>query len=119
MKQLITLAIRIMPLLFGACLVFTVMMALIPGDALMQFNLWDKAQHALAFAVLTLTGSLAYANKTKAVYIGLILYGVIIEVMQNVLTSTRFSGVSDVLADGVGMAIGFVIYLAVRKVFRV
>ena len=119
MKQFILLTIRIMPLLFGACLVFTIVMALIPSDVLMQFNLWDKAQHALAFAVLTLTGSLAYANKTKVVYIGLILYGVIIEVMQNTLTSTRFGGVSDILADSVGMAIGFFIYLAVRKTFRV
>lgn len=118
MKKLIPLIVRIMPLLFGACLVFTIVMALIPSDALMQLNLWDKARHALAFAVLALTGSLAYASKTKVVYIGLILYGAGIEVMQSVFTSTRIGQTTDILADILGMVIGFVIYLAVRKAFR-
>ncbi len=91
-------------------------MALIPiEDAPNPFNLWDKAQHALTFVVLTITGCLAYPQKTKVVDIGLILYGASIEIMQRTLTTTRVGEISDLLADIVGVGIGFIIYLVVRK----
>lgn len=94
-------------------------MALIPSaDVPNPFNLWDKAQHALAFVVLTLTGSLAYRKNTTAVYVGLILYGSTIEILQSTLTTTRFGEVSDLLADGVGVVVGFVIYLTIRKTLQ-
>lgn len=94
-------------------------MAFIPNTEIPDaFNLWDKAQHALAFAVLTITGSLAYPKLTKAVYVGLIVYGAAIEVFQSTLTTTRFGEVSDLLADSVGVAIGFAAYLVMRKVIK-
>ena len=82
------------------------------------FNIWDKLQHALAFAALTLTGDLAYSKHTKAVHISLILYGAAIEVMQKALTTTHLGDVSDLVADSVGVAIGFLIYLLVRKLIN-
>ena len=91
-------------------------MALIPiSDIPNIFNLWDKVQHALAFTVLTITGSLAFPKKTKVVYVGLMLYGVCIEIIQSTLTTTRFGEASDLLADSVGVMVGIIIYLAVRK----
>ena len=94
-------------------------MAFIPSTQIPDaFNLWDKAQHALAFAVLTITGNLAYPKLTKAVYAGLIAYGAAIEIFQSKLTSTRFGEVSDLLADSVGVAIGFAVYFVVRKVIN-
>jgi VanZ family protein len=94
-------------------------MALIPiEDVPNPFNLWDKTQHALAFVVLTITGCLAYPKKTKVVYIGLILYGASIEIMQSTFTTTRVGEISDLLADTVGVGIGFIIYLVVRKTIQ-
>lgn len=109
----------LLQLLFACCIIFTSVMAIVPSTQIPDaFNLWDKAQHALAFAVLTITGNLAYPKLTKAVYIGLIAYGAAIEVFQSTLTSTRFGEVSDLLADSVGVAIGFAIYFVVRKVIN-
>lgn len=94
-------------------------MAFIPSTEIPDaFNLWDKAQHALAFALLTITGNLAYPKLIKAVYVGLIVYGAAIEVFQSTLTSTRFGEVSDLLADSVGVAIGLAVYFAARKVIK-
>lgn len=119
MKRFILITARIMPFIFVSCIVFTSIMALIPSaDVPNPFNLWDKTQHALAFVVLTLTGRLTYPRKTKVVYIGLILYGASIEIMQSTLTTTRFGQVSDLLADSVGVGIGFIIYLAVQKTIQ-
>lgn len=109
----------VLQLLFTCCIIFTLVMAFIPNSEIPDaFNLWDKAQHALAFAVLTITGSLAYPKLTKAVYVGLIVYGAAIEVFQSTLTTTRFGEVSDLLADSVGVAIGFAAYLVMRKVIK-
>lgn len=108
-----------MPFIFAFCLVFTAIMALIPSvDAPNPFNLWDKAQHALAFATLALTGSLAYTKKTNIIYTSLILYGALIEILQATLTTTRVGEMSDLLADGVGVGLGFFIYLITKKIIE-
>ena len=110
---------HVMQLLFACCIIFTSAMAFIPiTDIPNPFNLWDKVQHALAFAVLTIAGSLAYPRNTKVVYIGLILYDMAIEVIQSTFTTTRFGEVSDLLADGVGIAIGFAVYFVANKVTK-
>ncbi|MGZ8984608.1 MAG: VanZ family protein [Methylophilus sp.] len=116
MKQLSLLNIRIMQLLFGCCIAAIAVMAIIPSaDIPKIFHFWDKVQHALAFTILSLTGSLAYPRNTKAVLIGLILYGASIEVIQKYFTSTHISDVSDLLADSLGIMIGIAIYLIIRK----
>lgn len=109
----------VLQLLFACCIIFTSVMAFIPSTEIPDaFNLWDKAQHALAFALLTITGNLAYPKLIKAVYVGLIVYGAAIEIFQSTLTSTRFGEVSDLLADSVGVVIGLAIYFAGRKVIK-
>ena len=116
MKRFILLILSRIHVIFVCCIVFTTIMALIPiEDVPNPFNLWDKAQHALTFIVLTITGCLAYPQKTKVVDIGLILYGASIEIMQCTWTTTRVGEISDLLADIVGVGIGFIIYLVVRK----
>ena len=108
-----------MPLVFGLCLAFTTIMALLPStDVPHMFNLWDKAQHTLAFAVLSLTGSLAYTHKAKVVCLGLVVYGASIEIMQSTFTTTRFGEASDLLADSIGILIGFILYLLAKKTIQ-
>jgi VanZ family protein len=107
---------RGMPLMFGLCIIFTTIMALLPNTEVPHiFNLWDKSQHALAFAALSLTGCLAYIHKVKVVCLGLLAYGASIEVMQSTFTTTRFGEASDLLADSVGILIGFILYLLAKK----
>jgi VanZ family protein len=117
MNQFALIVLRYMPLFFSIGVVLTTILALLPSPSVPQlFQFWDKAQHALAFTVLTITGGLAFPKKVKLVYIGLIMYGALIEIMQSALTTTRFGDVLDWLADGVGVLIGIVAYASVTSI---
>ena len=90
----------------GAVLGFTVL-ALLPGDRLPSiFNLWDKAQHALAFAVLAVLACLGWPRVPAWRWcLALVAYGVLIELAQ-AATSWRHGSVADALADAVGVLVG-------------
>lgn len=52
---------------FWACLLAVVVLSLLPGERLPAvFAWWDKAQHALGFALLTGLGLLAYGRPAGA-----------------------------------------------------
>lgn len=116
MTKIILLIVRQMPIIFGCCLLFTTIMALIPVPEVPDlFNFWDKAQHALAFVTLTVMASFGFPKKLKNVYLGLFLYGASIELMQMFFTTTRVGEVSDFIADSLGISIGLCIYLLINK----
>jgi VanZ family protein len=116
MKKLIVLIKLQMPVIFGCCLLFTTIMALIPVSKIPDvFNFWDKAQHTLVFVTLTVMASFVLPQKLKIAYLGLFLYGASIEFMQMFFTTTRVGELSDLIADSFGISIGFCIYLLVNK----
>ncbi len=105
-----------MPLLFAVCVGVITVMSMIPSTTLPNaLDFWDKAQHALAFAVLTVTGSIAYPDKRTRTYIGLLLLAVGIELIQKYFTTTHVGDVLDLLADGVGGMLGIIIYALLRR----
>ncbi len=117
MNQITLIILRYMPLFFSIGVVLATILALLPSTSVPHaFQFWDKAQHALAFTVLTITGGLAFPKKVKLVYIGLIMYGALMEIMQSALTTTRFGNVLDWLADGVGVLIGIVVYASLASI---
>jgi len=63
----------------------------------------DKVMHALIFAILTALGYLAYAKQSKWLYLGIITYGAITEILQGAYTQTRLASIGDWLADVVGV----------------
>jgi VanZ family protein len=70
------------------------------------FNWWDKAQHAIAFAVLAVLAVLAYPEVSKLrIAVLLIGQGVLIEVLQY-YGGYRFGDWQDAVADGVGVLLG-------------
>ncbi|WP_153062378.1 VanZ family protein [Candidatus Methylomirabilis limnetica] len=110
MRQTIKI-LRYMPLLFCICLALVSLLALIPSTSIPKaFQFWDKAQHALAYSILSIMGCFAFPQRLRPVFFGLITHGVIIEVMQGALTSTRFGDPLDLLADGIGVLIGVIVY---------
>jgi len=116
MKKIILLIMRQMPIIFGCCLLFTTIMALIPAPEIPDvFNFWDKAQHVLAFITLTIMASFVFSRKLKTAYLGLFSYGASIELMQMFFTTTRVGEISDFIADSFGISIGFCIYLLANK----
>lgn len=81
---------------------------MIPGP--MQF--WDKAQHAMEFFGLAVTGRLAYPRSPVGLGLSLMSYGALIEVSQSSFTTTRSGELADWYADAVGLMIGhLLVYL--------
>ena len=93
-------------------LVGILILALIPNAEVPVSTSWDKLDHVLAFFTLALLGEYAFPQWSfwRAVTLGLILYGVGIEIAQS-FTPDRQSSLLDVLADGVGI----LLYGAVRQ----
>ncbi|MDR2852218.1 MAG: polysaccharide biosynthesis protein [Burkholderiaceae bacterium] len=65
---------------------------------------WDKTNHLLAFLVLGLLGRAAYRQHLRAVFVGLCVYGGLIEILQS-LTAARQSEWGDLLADLLGLGL--------------
>ncbi len=96
-----------LPSLFWLALTAITVLSLIPSAVVpdpLQF--WDKAQHTLAFALLTVLGGLSYPRHLKVVVLSLLIYGGLIELAQANLTTTRFGDVIDWVADALGIAAG-------------
>lgn len=94
---------------FWGVLLMVVAGSLLPVDYLPPpvFSIWDKLQHATAFAALYLLGLQAYRSKSLQVILGLLLLGAAIEVAQ-AATGWRYGEWLDWLADaiGIGAAVG-------------
>jgi len=69
------------------------------------FSLWDKAQHALAFASLAALGALAYPRRLGLLAASLLAFGGAIELAQ-AATGWRSGDWADWLADAVGLFAG-------------
>ena len=100
----------ICPVCFLLCLGITIL-SLLPGSYLppQTFNIWDKAQHAGAFLLLSLMALHVFPKRTGSVVCGLLLYGAVIEVAQSA-TGWRYGDWQDLLADAVGVWAGFAVW---------
>ena len=100
---------RFLKVLFWISFVAINILALSPAPYLPPleiFNWWDKAQHAIAFAVLAVLAVLAYPQGAKLrIAFLLIVQGVMIEVLQYFL-GYRYGDWQDAVADGVGVLLG-------------
>ena len=83
-------------------------LALLPVEHLQLpvFNWWDKAQHALAFLVLTGWAFLLWPARAWRVAAGMLAYGAGIELTQ-LAVGWRFAEWADLAADAVGVALGW------------
>ena len=76
--------------------------------------MWDKAQHAAAFAGLCLIGSWAYLNRSYSLLLGLLLLGGAIEIAQ-FATGWRNMEFGDFVANSVGIMIGRITFYILHK----
>ena len=110
--------LRMGRVMFWVLVTLTVVMSLLPNEqvpGLLVF--WDKAQHALGFAMLAMVGLGAYSAATRRVLLGLLLLGVGIECAQ-ALTGWRQGDWMDWLADAIGVAIGWAAMMVVARIRR-
>ncbi|RYH70059.1 MAG: VanZ family protein [Alcaligenaceae bacterium] len=90
---------------FWICALAVLVLSLMPPGAPMPTTGWDKSNHLLGFGVLALLGHWAYPGRTAIVLAGLLAYGGLIEVLQS-FTPDRFAEFDDLIADGLGLALG-------------
>jgi len=68
------------------------------------FDMWDKAQHALAFVLMGGLGLMAFPRRALHVFAGLLVYGGLIELAQ-AATGWRVGDWLDWLADAIGAGV--------------
>ena len=107
---------------FWACLLGVVVLSLTPVQQLppQVLNLWDKAQHAGGFAVLTLLGLWAYPQRAVTLLAAMLLAAMLalgagIEVAQSA-TGWRYGDVLDWVADAVGVAAAYTVWRLLQVV---
>ena len=93
---------------FWLCVIAVLVLALLPASTHLPSTGWDKANHALAFGVMTVLGRWAYPRSTAALLLGLLAYGGLIEALQ-ALTPDRSSEWGDWLADSIGLALAWIL----------
>ena len=85
---------------------------------------FDKIVHFMIFILLTMIWSFYFfvrANKTlslrNVILIALvcIIYGIVIEISQQMLEANRMSDMYDVLANSIGTLVGMLLFLNVKK----
>ena len=81
----------------------------------------DKWQHCFAYFVLSISWLLVFYKKKKKllVIICCILLGVIIEILQNRLTSYRTGDYYDVIANSFGVLLGLLVFNKLGKEIEV
>jgi VanZ family protein len=92
-------------LMFWSCGVIILVLALIPTAPYLPSTGWDKSNHLLAFAVLTILGCRAYPSRIAVVLVGAMFYGGLIEVLQSFIPY-RSAEWADLIADAIGVLVG-------------
>lgn len=91
---------------FWLCAASVLALCLMPPAQHLPSTGWDKANHALAFAVLAVLGLAAYPARAARVLLGLLAFGALIELLQS-LTGYRTAEWLDLVADAAGLAAGW------------
>lgn len=93
-------------LAFLICLISVLVLSLLNDPDPRLSTGWDKGNHVLAFCVLTLLGRWSFPQQALLLAAGLCAYGIAIEILQ-ALSGYRFAEYADLLADALGIALGF------------
>jgi VanZ family protein len=101
---------------------FTVLICIITALLLMEhsgpsigFPHMDKVIHVILFATLTAVGYIAFPTARGKLYVGLMVYGIITEVLQGVLTVTRYASIYDWMADILGIALWLLVINIIKS----
>jgi hypothetical protein len=99
---------KLLVVAFWSAAAFALVMALLPAPP--DAPVGDKAQHMIAFAVLTSLASHAYFRAPLArIGIGLAGFGALIEILQAIPALNRDSSLMDWVADCAAIAVVLVV----------
>lgn len=109
---------RSLQIAFWAAVLFTLVMATLPSPPQL-IEQSDKAQHILAFAVMTGLAMAAYPSLSFVrIGIGLSAFGVAIELLQMIPALHRDSDVRDWLADTLAIVVVMIVLWLARRWYR-
>lgn len=109
---------------FACALLGVLVLSLLPLDEPPPINTgWDKTDHLFAYMVLALLGLQAFASRLESavahglipptrerrMLLGLLAFGAAVELLQG-LTETRQTDWRDVLANSLGIALGWLVW---------
>lgn len=90
-------------------------LTLAPSRDLPQVNVWDKAEHAIAWLVLAGLGLLLFPRRPWTIALFSLGVGVAVELLQATPLIARDADVRDVLADSVGIAAALAVGRLARR----
>jgi VanZ family protein len=91
------------------CGLVVLYLSLAPSTALPKVDLWDKAEHAIAYTALTLAWLLAFPRRPLEVAGGVFALGVGVELAQASMHFGRVGHLYDVVANLVGVTAGLTV----------
>ena len=104
--------------LYAAAVGVLLWLTLSPTDELPKVTLWDKAEHALAWFVLTATGLVLSPRRPRAIVAFALFMGVLVEVLQGTMGLGRDADWRDVVADSLGIGAALGLYLLGLRLSR-
>ncbi len=104
----VAVAVARLVFVVGAGLV--TVLSLVPASALPPLGMWDKLQHAVAYALLAVAGCTGFSSTRgrRWVLIALAVYGGSIELIQSAL-SAREGSIADWIANAIGIGFGYIV----------
>jgi VanZ family protein len=90
-------------------------LCLAPGKDLPEVTLWDKAEHASAWFVLTAIGLAFWPRRPGRVAGFALAFGALVEVLQAVMPLGRDGDWRDWVADAIGVMAALVIWLVAGR----
>ncbi len=101
--------------LYAVAVAVLLYLCLAPSKALPEVNIWDKAEHAIAWLVLTGVGLVLFPARPGRIAAFAFLFGGLIELLQGTLPVGRDADWKDWLADTVGIAVALAVYAPTRR----
>ncbi|MFN3584488.1 hypothetical protein [Phenylobacterium sp.] len=89
---------------FGLACAAVLHVCLAPTQALPTVDVWDKAEHAVTWAALTLLGLLFWPSRPWRVAGFTLALGAAVEILQATMGLGRKGDAADLLADAAGVA---------------
>lgn len=101
--------------LYALAVAVLLYLTLAPAEDLPEVNLWDKAEHAIAWLVLAGLGLVLFPKRALTIGLFALGVGILVEILQGMPMIGRDADARDVLADSVGIAAAFAVFALARK----
>lgn len=112
------LPLRLRLAAYGFAVAVLLYLTLAPSQDLPKEHMWDKAEHASAWFVLTAIGLAFWPTRPRRIAAFAFCLGALVEVMQWAMPFGRDGDVRDLLGDSVGIAAALVIWVCALAIVR-